>query len=200
MDLFSDGTISNLLPYDGEAIYYGKIFDQVTTSNYLQCLLDNIEWKNDEAVIFGKRIITKRKTAWYGDKEFSYTYSNISRKALAWTKELLELKQIAEVRTGATYNSCLLNLYHDGNEGVSWHSDDEVTLKKHAAIASVSFGAARKFSFKHKKTSDTVSVLLESGSLMVMKGTTQTDWLHALPKSAKIKKARVNLTFRTIIQ
>jgi alkylated DNA repair dioxygenase AlkB len=130
MNLFSNGIISNLLPYDAEVIYYGKIFDQASTTKYLHSLLENIEWKNDEAVIFGKRIITKRKTAWYGDKGYSYTYSNISRNALAWTKELLELKQVAEERTGAKYNSCLLNLYHNGDEGVSWHSDDEVTLEK----------------------------------------------------------------------
>ncbi len=199
MDLFSDGTISNLLPYDGEVVYYGKILKQKEAQDYLDCLLKTIEWKNDEAMIFGKLIITKRKTAWYGDAGFSYTYSNITRHALPWTKELLELKKLTEELTGATYNSCLLNLYHNGDEGVSWHSDDEITLGKHSAIASFSFGAERKFSFKHKQTKETLSVLLESGSLLVMKGSTQTNWLHSIPKTKIINKPRVNLTFRTIV-
>ena len=111
MDLFSDGEIQNLLPYDGEVKYYGKVLSQKEAVDYFNCLLNTIEWKNDEAMIFGKLVITKRKTAWYGDAGFSYTYSNITRHALAWTKELLSLKKLAEKLTGATYNSCLLNLY-----------------------------------------------------------------------------------------
>jgi alkylated DNA repair dioxygenase AlkB len=200
MDLFSNGMISNLLPYDGEVNYYGKVLNQKDSGYYLGQLLRYIEWKNDEAMIFGKLIITKRKTAWYGDAGFSYTYSGITRHALSWTKELLELKYITEELTGTSYNSCLLNLYHNGDEGVSWHSDDEETLGKHSAIASFSFGAERKFSFKHKQTKETTSVLLENGSLLVMKGSTQINWLHSLPKTKKINMPRVNLTFRTIVK
>ncbi len=200
MDLFNNNVLPNLLPYDGEVIYHGKVFKQTEARNFLNCLLQTIEWKNDEAMIFGKLIITKRKTAWYGDAGFSYTYSGITRHAITWTKELLQLKILAENLTGSTYNSCLLNLYHNGDEGVSWHSDDEVTLGKYSAIASFSFGAARKFSFKHKQTKETTSILLESGSLLVMKGSTQINWLHSLPKTKKINTPRVNLTFRTIVK
>ncbi len=200
MDLFSNGMISNLLPYDGEVNYYGKLLNQKESHHYIDRLLHNIEWKNDEALIFGKLIVTKRKTAWYGDEGYSYTYSGITRHAFPWTIELLELKKLAEEITGAIYNSCLLNLYHNGDEGVSWHSDDEETLGKHSAIASFSFGAERKFSFKHKQTKETTSVLLENGSLLVMKGSTQINWLHSLPKTKKINLPRVNLTFRTIVK
>ncbi len=200
MDLFNNNLLPNILPYDGEVIYHGKVFKQTEAKSFLNCLLQTIEWKNDEAMIFGKLIVTKRKTAWYGDAGFSYTYSGITRHALPWTKELIHLKILAENLTGSTYNSCLLNLYHNGNEGVSWHSDDEVTLGKHSAIASFSFGAARKFSFKHKQTKETTSILLESGSLLVMKGSTQINWLHSLPKTKKINTPRVNLTFRTIVK
>ena len=200
MKLFDDNIIKNLLPYDGEVNYYGKILKQKEAQEYFDSMLNTIQWKHDEAIIFGKLIITKRKVAWYGEDGFSYTYSNITRHALPWTKELLELKKLTEQLTGATYNSCLLNLYHNGDEGVSWHSDDEVTLGKHSAIGSFSFGAERKFSFKHKQTKETVSILLESGSLLVMKGSTQTNWLHSLPKSKKVNKPRVNLTFRTIVK
>ncbi len=200
MDLFNSNSPGNILPYDGEVFYYGKILNLQKTQYHFLTLLENIEWKNDEAILFGKRIITKRKVAWYGDKGFSYTYSNTTKQAIPWTKELLELKKITEETTASTYNSCLLNLYHNGDEGVSWHSDDESTLGKHSAIAAFSFGAARKFAFKHKQTKETVSLLLERGSLMVMKGSTQINWLHSLPKSKKITKPRISLTFRTIIK
>lgn len=201
MNLFSyeiDHT-ENLLPNDGTVNYYGKLFTYIEATHYLECLLNTIEWKNDEAVIFGKHIITKRKVAWYGDNKFDYTYSNTTKQALRWTKELLELKTIIEKQTGEQFNSCLLNLYHSGDEGMAWHSDAEKDLKKNGAIASLSFGAERKFAFKHKQTKETVSLILEHGSLIVMKNTTQTNWLHRLPPTKLITKPRVNLTFRTIV-
>ena len=201
MDLFSlemDST-KNLLPNDGIVNYYGKIFTQQQATNFYETLLKTIDWRNDEAVMYGKHIVTKRKVAWYGDERFDYSYSNTSKKALAWTSELLELKTIIEAQSGEQYNSCLLNLYHNGDEGMSWHCDAEKVLKPNGAIASLSFGAERKFAFKHKQTKETVSMLLEHGSLLVMKGTTQTNWLHRLPPTKLITKPRINLTFRTIV-
>lgn len=200
LDLFNsepDGS-QNLLPHDGEVNYYGHIMPVAKASHYRDVLLNTIAWRNDEAVIFGKLIVTKRKVAWYGDRPFEYTYSNTTKHALPWTAELLELKKLAEQLTGETYNSCLLNLYHDGEEGMAWHSDGEKDLKKNGAIASLSFGAERKFAFKHKQTKEVVSMLLQHGSLLVMKGTTQTHWLHRLPPTKKVTTPRVNLTFRTI--
>ncbi len=199
MDLFSNEEIVNVLPYDGVVHYHGKVINYQQAHAYFDRLLHTIEWKNDEAVIFGKHIITKRKAAWYGDAGFLYTYSNTTKQALPWTDELLALKTIAEEQADTKFNSCLLNLYHNGEEGMAWHSDDEKSLGKDTAIASLSFGATRRFSFRHKKTNHTISILLESGSLLVMKGTTQTNWLHSLPKSARVKQARINLTFRTIV-
>ena len=107
---------------------------------------------------------------------------------------------MAEAITGATFNSCLLNLYHNGTEGMAWHSDDETSLAKNASIASLSLGAERKFSLKHKQTKQTVSVILENGSLLVMKGPTQTHWLHSLPKTKKITTLRINLTFKRMVE
>ncbi len=199
MDLFSNGLITNLLPYDGIVNYYGKVLTQKESNNYFDRLLNTIEWKNDEAIIFGKHIITKRKAAWYGDSDYLYTYSNTTKQALTWTKDLLELKQIVETISGSIFNSCLLNLYHNGEEGMAWHSDDERSLGKDTTIASFSFGAERKFSFKHRKNKESFSILLENGSLLIMKDATQTNWLHSLPKSKRISKPRINLTFRTII-
>ncbi len=202
MDLFSNeiDTSKNLLTKDGTVNYYGKLMIRERADHFFNSLLTNIPWKNDEAIIFGKRIITKRKVAWYGDDAFEYSYSNTTKKALPWTTELLELKGLVEQKTNETYNSCLLNLYHNGDEGMAWHSDAEKDLKKNAAIASLSFGAERKFAFKHKQTKETVSFTLEHGSLLVMKDTTQTYWLHRLPLTKKILTPRVNLTFRTIIE
>ncbi|MFT4202585.1 MAG: alpha-ketoglutarate-dependent dioxygenase AlkB [Chitinophagaceae bacterium] len=188
----------NWLPKDGTVNYHGKLFSQKKADNYLKTLLDNIQWRNDEAIIFGKKIITKRKVAWYGDQPFAYTYSKVTRHALPWTKELLELKNTVEKETGESFNSCLLNLYHNGEEGMAWHSDEEIDLKKNGAIGSLSFGAERRFSLKHKTSKEKVELLLEHGSLLVMKDTTQTYWLHRLPRTKKITVPRVNLTFRTI--
>lgn len=190
----------NLLPQDGIVNYYGKILNAKEAVFYFQTLLDTIDWQNDKAIIFGKEIITKRKVAWYGDKNFSYTYSKIEKFALPWTKELLELKTLVEKISGENFNSCLLNLYHNGNEGMAWHSDAEKDLKKNGAIASLSLGAERKFSFKHKTNGYTKSLRLENGSLLVMKDQTQSHWLHSLPKEKKINTPRINLTFRSIVK
>ena len=201
MDLFSNQTSAeiNLLPKDGTVNYYGPLLPLQKATHYLEKLLNNIEWKNDEAIIFGKKIITKRKVAWYGDKGFEYEYSNVKKTALPWTQELLELKALTEQKTGETFNSCLLNLYHNGSEGMAWHSDAEKDLKKHAPIASLSFGAERKFAFKHKQSKEVISVVLQHGSLLIMKDATQTNWLHRLPPTKVISKPRINLTFRTIV-
>lgn len=199
IDLFNAPGANNLLPYDGEVNYYGKVLSAEAAQHYLQKLLEDITWKNDEAIIFGKHIFTKRKVAWYGDAEYAYTYSNTTKQALLWTPELLELKKLVEEMTGIQFNSCLLNLYHSGEEGMAWHSDDEKALGKNAAIASLSFGAERKFAFKHKVSKQTVDLVLESGSLLVMKGSTQSYWLHRLPPTTKVTRPRVNLTFRTMV-
>lgn len=201
MDLFGNlaDANENLLPKDGTVNYYGKIIDQEEADAFYLQLLENIEWKNDEAVIFGKKILTKRKVAWYGDDNYEYTYSNSTKKAIPWTPELLKLKALAEEKTGEEFNSCLLNLYHNGEEGMAYHSDGEKDLKKNGAIASLSFGAERKFSFKHKFTKEKVELLLEHGSLLVMKDQTQSLWLHRLPPTKKIHTPRINLTFRTIV-
>lgn len=202
MDLFGNlmDESKNLLPKEGTVNYYGKLLSKKEADHYLEVLLHTIEWRNDEAIIFGKKIITKRKVAWYGEKPFEYTYSKTTKRALPWTKELLELKAMMEQKTGETFNSCLLNLYHNGGEGMAWHSDGETDLKKNGAIGSMSFGAERKFAFKHKESKEKIALILEHGSLLVMKGTTQTHWLHRLPPTKRIKNPRVNLTFRTIVE
>lgn len=190
----------NHLPYDGTVQYYGKVIQEMVADDYFEKLMQNIAWENDQAIILGRQITTKRKVAWYGDQGYEYTYSNVNRYALPWTVELLELRQRVQQLTGERFNSCLLNLYHTGEEGMAWHSDDETDLKKNGVIASLSFGAERKFAFKHKQSKEKVELYLEHGSLLVMKDTTQSHWLHRLPPTKKVSTARINLTFRTIVE
>jgi len=188
--------LQNLLPYDGTVHYYGVIIDQ--PDYFFERLKEDTNWQHDQAMIFGKLIHTKRKVAWYGDAPFEYTYSGIQKVASPWNDTLLQLKNQVEAVSGETFNSCLLNLYHDGSEGMAWHSDGEKDLKKNGAIASLSFGAERKFAFKHKVTKQKIDIQLENGSLLIMKDETQSHWLHRLPPTTKIRTARINLTFRTI--
>ena len=160
MDLFSpqNGDLQYLLPHDGVVEYHGLAFTKAESDMYYEKLMSNIEWQHDQANMFGKIIVTKRKVGWYGEKPFNYTYSKVTKQALPQTEELLNLKARAEELTNFTYNSCLLNLYHDGSEGMAYHSDGEKDLQENGAIASLSFGAERKFAFKHKTTKQKIDV------------------------------------------
>lgn len=200
LHLFPSDPKTNLLPYDGIVNDFGLILSPSEADTFFEVILANTAWQSDEAMIFGKHIITKRKVAWYGDKEYIYHYSGTRKHSLPWTNPILALKEIVEKKMALTFNSCLLNLYHSGEEGMAWHADDEKSLGENTIIASLSLGAERKFSFRHKKTRETISLVLAHGSLLVMKGETQTYWQHCLPKSARVKKPRINLTFRRFLE
>ena len=200
MNLFPYEPTRNLLPFDGIVNYYGPILTACEAEDYLEALLTTVPWKNDVVIICGKRIVTARQVAWYGDSRYSYTYSGTPKIALPWTRELLDLKTLVEDKAQCSFNSCLCNLYHDGSEGMGWHSDDEKALGQGTAIGSLSLGAQRKFYLRHKKKDRLqVSMELENGSLLVMRGATQKFWQHSVPKTAKLIAPRINLTFRTIV-
>ncbi|WP_186756662.1 alpha-ketoglutarate-dependent dioxygenase AlkB family protein [Echinicola salinicaeni] len=199
MDLFNQNSLQNLLPYDGTVHYYGKILSEQQSHFFFERLMSNIEWRHDEAIIYGKHYTTKRKVAWYGDRPYDYTYSNTTKQALPWTEELKQLKILVEDKAGVAFNSCLLNLYHDGSEGMAYHSDSEKSLGENTVITSLSLGAERKFTFKHKINKQTISTVLENGSLLVMRGATQSHWLHRLPPTKKVTRPRISMTFRTIV-
>lgn len=188
----------NLLQLQGRTFYFGKVFSEAEAEKKFANLMENVHWQHDEVMIFGKKIITGRKTAWYGEEEFEYTYSKITKRARLWIPELLPMKKKVEEVTGLQFNSCLLNLYNSGEEGMSWHSDAEAELGKEPAIASVSLGAQRRFLLKHKSSGEKIELQLEPGSLLLMAGETQKYWLHSLPKTKKVKEPRINLTFRNI--
>lgn len=190
----------NLLPREGEgeAIYHGVLFKQPTADALFSALHRSIPWEHDEVFLFGKKIVTARQVAWFGDQGCRYTYSGKTHHALPWTPELLSIKEAVEALTDTSFNSCLANLYHEGEQGMGWHQDNEKELGPNPTIASVSFGAQRRFDFRHKESREKISVHLEHGSLLVMSGSTQTHWQHQLPKTKKISTPRINLTFRTI--
>ena len=200
---FAPQPSDNLLPYDGTVNDYGIVFAAEAADVYLRTLLAEIDWRHDEAVVFGQHRTTARQVAWYGERAFSYTYSGIRRTALLWQPLLLDLKHAVETQLAAVsptqFNSCLLNLYADGSQGMAWHSDAEKDLKKNAAIASISLGAERRFAFKHKSSQAVISLTLQHGSLLIMKDDTQSHWLHRLPPTTGVSQARINLTFRTIV-
>lgn len=200
MTLFASTPIENILPYDGHTSYWPDFLTATEATASYEALLHSTEWKHDEAFIFGRHIITSRKVAWYGDGNFDYAYSKITRTALPWTTELESVRKRIEAICGVRFNSCLLNLYHNGTEGMAWHSDDEKCMGATPFIASLSLGAARRFSFKHKRSGEKIDILLAPGSLLTMKENTQTNWLHCLPKSARVQHPRINLTFRRFIE
>ena len=185
----------NLLPYDGYANYIPN-FIYESNNTFFEKLLKEVNWKHDEITLYGKKIITKRQVAFEGDNAVAYTYSKQKKLANPWSHVLLELKQKLEKDLNTQFNGCLLNLYTTGEIGMAWHSDNEPELEKEGIIASLSFGATRSFQLKHKHTQEKIEVTLENGSLLIMNMEAQQHWVHQLKKEAKIKEARINLTFR----
>ncbi len=196
--LFSDANSIRVIDMDGQVDYFVSAFSTQIADRLFLELSENIHWQKDRLTVFGKEYVMERQVAWYADQPFQYTYSKSTKIALPWSVSLIEIKNSIEQLTGFSFNACLLNLYPTGSDGMGWHSDDEDSLVKHAPIASVSFGAARNFSFKHKHSGKKQSIFLEHGSLLTMTGELQSHWWHSLPKSKRIFSTRINLTFRTM--
>lgn len=185
-----------ILHRDGIVRYFSETYPSETCQRMFSLLTEQVAWEHDLVRMFGKEFITGRMVAWYGDRPFEYAYSGHSRKALPWIPLLDSVRKKAQELSRCDFDACLLNLYHHGGEGMGWHSDDEDVLDPEAPISSFSFGAARKFAFKHKLDKTSVSLLLEDGSMLLMDALSQRHWLHALPKSKRITEPRINLTFR----
>ena len=195
----SDQCKQNLLPIDGSAQYYPEFISEEVSLSLIDQLEKSLRWDADQLIMFGKLVTTRRKVAWVGDPECTYTYSGVKRNPQAWTPELLSMKTRLEILTQSEFNSCLLNFYHDGADGMGWHSDDEKELDTKSPIASLSLGSTRKFAFRHKINKSTISIFLEDGSALIMNAPTQQFWQHALLKTKTIHTPRINLTFRKII-
>jgi alkylated DNA repair dioxygenase AlkB/uncharacterized protein YerC len=192
--------INEIITIDGYVSLYENLFDPEESQNLFLELLNQITWQQENIKRFGKLIPLPRLTAWYGDSSKSYTYSGITMNPLIWTPPLLRIKNKIEKITKHRFNSVLLNQYRHGKDSVAWHSDDEPELGKEPIIASVSFGATRQFMLKHKfkAEKEPITLNLNSGSLLLMKGKTQECWLHQVPKTENEVATRINLTFRTI--
>lgn len=193
MNLLAD----NLLPYGGELYYFPGAISSERSEDYFNQLFAEIKWRQEPVKIFGKEVMQPRLTSWYGDKP--YTYSGITMQPNRWVHPLPEIKSIIEKISGSESSSALLNLYRDGNDGMGWHRDNEKSLGAMPVIASVSLGAARTFKVRDYKTKKPViSLELQPGSVVVMKGEMQQVWEHSVPKTAKVCGARINITFRNI--
>ncbi len=188
--------LSNLIPFDGEVYYIENVISVDKLSFFYESLLKNNPWENDKIKIYGKEITTKRKVAWFAENALPYQYSNQVKTPRPFSPLLLELKNLVQKFTSKNYNACLLNYYHDGSEYMGWHADNEKSIASNSSIASLSFGATRKFLFKHKTNQQKIQIILQPGSLLLMQGATQKYWKHSLPKAATVKNARINLTFR----
>lgn len=194
----SDRTLS-ILPKDGLVEYLPRVVSEQNSANLMNQLQTSLLWESDQLMMFGKKITTRRKVAWVGDPNCSYTYSGVKKSPQAWSSELLFIKAQVEELAQSKFNSCLLNFYHDGDDGMGWHSDDEKELDANSPIVSLSLGARRKFAFRHKENKTTIPLYLDNGSALIMRSPTQEFWQHALLKTKIVSTPRINLTFRKIL-
>ena len=200
-DLFAPKPTDNLLPYDGQVNDLGIVIDYPSPLFYN--LVTELPWQEDIVTLFGKTHITTRQIVWMGDSDIDYQYSGHTRQTIPWTETVFHVKhhieqKLLDLGIDANFNSCLLNYYPSGEDGMGYHADDERELGEQPIIASLSLGATRKFVFKHKKTQDKVELYLESGQLIVMHGETQSFWKHSITKTKKAATGRISLTFRQI--
>ncbi len=183
---------------NGEYLFFPDFISRSESDLFLQKLKDEIEWKQESMNMYGKQVDFPRLTAWYGDNDKPYSFSGITLKPKIWTKELLEIKAKIESIANVQFNSVLLNRYRSGNDSISWHTDAEKELGQNPVIASVNFGATRKFQLRHINTKEKLEIELIHGSLLIMQGELQHYWQHQVPKTSKVVCERINLTFRVI--
>ena len=183
---------------DADLVFYPRYFAEDADRLFAE-LLGSIAWRQENIKLYGRAIPVPRLTAWYGDVGTAYIYSGINNVPARWTPTLSEIKSSVEKCAGVPFNSALLNRYRTGQDSVAWHSDDEKEFGLNPVIASVSFGATRRFQLRHKSRAELrTAIQLAHGSLLVMRGTTQHHWLHRVPKTAKPVGERINLTFRLV--
>lgn len=195
----TNGTIKGLVQItNGEYQYYPSFFSRLEGDEYLKELKENILWKQESMNMYGRQINFPRLTAWYGENDKPYSFSGITLNPNPWTDSLLKIKSKIETKTTVSFNSVLLNRYRNGNDSISWHTDAEPELGLNPVIASVNFGATRKFQLRHIKTKEKIEIELTHGSLLIMQGELQHSWQHQVPKTKKVVGERINLTFRFI--
>lgn len=200
MDLFTSGEGEDLPVADADLVLWRSIGHE-DPEGMLASLVRDTRWRQEHVTLWGRTYPQPRLVAFYGDDSTRYTYSGITLQALPWTPDILELKSTVEQLCQISFNTVLLNYYRDHRDSMGFHSDDEPELGPAPVIASLSFGEERQFVLKHRHRDDIQDIRLEliSGSLLLMKGATQANWKHGVPKSSKACGPRVNLTFRNIL-
>jgi len=202
-DLFElDSGLASTIHFDmidADVSLYQSLYSTIEADLLFNELKREVEWGQEEIVMYGQKYKVPRLTAWYGDKDKAYTYSGITSYSKPWTSCLLNIKEKIEKLSQSSFNSVLLNFYRSGADGVAWHSDDEQELGKSPIIGSVSFGQKRSFQMKHKtKINERKVINLGQGDFLLMKGKTQHYWVHQIPKSKVHMEERINLTFRRV--
>ena len=201
-DLFSADERLECIPMQDAEVYYLHRLPLAEAPHIvMHHLIDEVPWRAEEIVVWGKTFPQPRLIAWYGDVGKNYTYSGINLSPLPWTQALLDIKRRVEAVARTDFNSVLLNYYRDHQDSMGLHSDDEPELGERPILASLSLGEERIFILKHKreKALKPVRLKLASGSLLLMKGETQRYWKHGLDKETRPCGPRVNLTFRHIL-
>lgn len=183
---------------NGEYIFHQNFFSKSESDLFLKNLRNEIAWRQESMNMYGKKIDFPRLTAWYGNNDKPYSFSGITLNPHPWTKDILTIKSKVEPVAKTIFNSVLLNLYRDGNDSISWHTDAERELGTNPVIASVNFGATRRFQLRHIRTKEKLEIELTNGSLLIMQGELQHFWQHQVPKTSKPVAERINLTFRVI--
>lgn len=183
---------------NGEYIYIPNFFSKEESDFLFETLQNSISWKQEKMNMYGKEILFPRLTAWYGDNDKPYSFSGITLNPSPWTSNLLSIKERVEAKTTAIFNSVLLNMYRDGSDSISWHTDAEKELGRNPVIASITFGGTRDFQLRHIETKEKLNIKLSHGSLLIMQGELQHFWQHQIPKTKKQVDPRINLTFRVI--
>ncbi len=184
---------------EAEIVFYPAFLELSEGDRLLAELMQTIAWRHEAITLYGRSQLQPRLTAWYGDAGKFYRYSGLTMHPTPWTPLLLDLKEKVEAVSGVRFNSVLLNLYRDGNDSMGWHSDDEPELGRNPVIGSLSLGGTRRFLLRHQREpAQKQELALTSGSFLLMRGTTQHNWQHQVPKTKRRVAPRVNLTFRVI--
>lgn len=200
LSLFGSSQETRLNIPNADVLYVPRYYSRTESVDLLRVLIAETPWSQESVSMYGKKVAIPRLTAWYGDPGATYRYSGIRNTPLPWTKLLLDVRHRLEQFSGASFNCALLNYYRSGDDSISWHSDDERELGENPVIASLSLGSSRTFKLRHKirQDLDIEKLILENGSLLLMKGETQKFWKHEISKERRVTEPRVNLTFRKV--
>lgn len=188
-----------LLGDGSSALYWSDAVAVADADRLLDALVVETDWRHEEVTVIGRRVMQPRLTSWQGDPGAHYTYSGLALQPQPWGAAVTEVRNVAEAFAVTSFDSVLLNHYRGGRDSMGWHADDEKALGVEPVIASVSFGGLRRFVLRRR---DDPSVRVEvepaHGSVIVMSGRTQHDWLHSVPRTARAVEPRINLTFRRL--